>query len=94
MYIVSDSFTNAMKTRPYVARLTLDELDIIQGDAIQEIIFRGGTNSGTDAFTIGSTVAGSVEIVLDKMQVPMVGPGQQIKVELGMEVSYLTQIQA
>lgn len=87
MYIVSNSFANAMKTQPYEARLTLDGMQPIQSDAVQDIVFRGGTNSETDAFALGGTVAGSVEIVLDKTKVPAVGPGQQIKVELGMELS-------
>lgn len=87
MYIVSDSFANAMKTQPYVARLTLDGLHTIQGDAIQEIIFRGGTNGETDAFTLGGAVAGSVEITLEKSKVPTIEHGQQIKVELGLELS-------
>lgn len=91
MYIVSNSFANAMKTQPYVARLTQDELHTIQGDAVQDIVFRGGTNSETDTFTLGGTVAGSVEIVLDKTKVPTVGPGQQIKIELGMELATGTE---
>lgn len=91
MYIVSDSFIQAMKTKPYAARLTLDDLQIIQGDAIQEIIFRGGTNGETEAFTLGGAVAGSVEITLDKSQVPPIEHGQQIKVELGMELATGTE---
>lgn len=89
MYTVSKAFTEAMKTRTYSARLTLDGVDVIQGDAIQEIVFRGGTNGETDAFTLGGTVAGSVEISLDKAQVPSVAHGRQIKVELGMGTEWI-----
>lgn len=84
MYTVSKAFTEAMKTRTYAAKLTLDGVDVIQGDAIQEIVFRGGTNGETDAFTLGGTVASSAEIFLDKAQVPSVAHGRQIKVELGI----------
>ena len=89
MYTVSKAFTEAMKTRTYSARLTLDGVDVIQGDAIQEIVFRGGTNGETDAFSLGGTVAGSVEISLDKAQVPSVAHGRQIKVELGMGTEWI-----
>lgn len=84
MYTVSKVFTEAMKTRTYAAKLTLDGVDVIQGDAIQEIVFRGGTNGETDAFTLGGTVASSAEIFLDKAQVPSVAHGRQIKVALGI----------
>ena len=84
MYTVSKAFTEAMKTRTYAAKLTLDGVDVIQGDAIQEIVFRGGTNGETDAFTLGGTVASSAEIFLDKAQVSSVAHGRQIKVELGI----------
>ena len=61
MYIASDSFIQAMKTKPYVARLTIADQSVIQGDTIQEIVFRGGTNGETEAFTLGGTVSGSAE---------------------------------
>lgn len=86
MYIVSDSFIQAMKHKPYVARLTLEDESTIQGDAIQEIIFRGGTNGETEAFTLGGAVSGSVEITLNKALVPVIEQGQKIYIELAMEL--------
>lgn len=91
MYNASKLFTVAMKTRPYTARLTLDDADVIEGEAIQGIVFRGGTNGEQDAFTLGGTVAGSVEISLDKAQVSSVLHGRKIKVELGIDVALGTQ---
>lgn len=86
MYIVSDSFIQAMKHKPYVARLTLEDESTIQGDAIQEIIFRGGTNGETEAFTLGGAVSGSVEITLNKELAPVIEQGQKISIELEMEM--------
>ena len=86
MYIVSDSFIQAMKTKPYVARLTLEDESMIRGEAIQEIIFRGGTNGETDAFTIGGAVSSSVEITLNKALAPIIEQGQKISIELEMEL--------
>ena len=86
MYIVSDSFIQAMKHKPYVARLTLEDESTIQGDAIQEIIFRGGTNGETEAFTLGGAVSGSVEITLNKALAPVIEQGQKISIELEMEL--------
>ena len=82
MYIASDSFLQAMKTKPYVASLTLEDESVIQGDAIQEIIFRGGTNGETEAFTLGGAVSGSAEITLNKALAPAVEQGQRILVDL------------
>ena len=89
MYIVSKAFIEAMKTHTYAAKLTLDGGDVIQGDAIQEIVFRGGANGETDAFTLGGTVASSAEISLDKTQVPSVAHGRRINVELAMGAEWI-----
>ena len=86
MYIVSDSFIEAMKHKPYVAKLTLEDESIIPSEAVQEIIFRGGTNSDTEAFTLGGAVSGSVEITLNKTLVPVIEQGQKIYVDLEMEL--------
>lgn len=91
MYKVSDSFLAAMKTQSYVARLTMDGTAVIHGDAIQNIVFRGGTNGENDAFSLGGTFASSVEITLDKAQVPTVAYGCHILVELGLELSAGTE---
>lgn len=85
MYIVSDSFIQAMKHKPYVAILTMEDESIIPSEAIKEIIFRGGTNGETDAFTLGGAVSGSVEITLNKALAPVIEQGQKIFVDLEME---------
>lgn len=86
MYIVSDSFVQAMKYKPYVPRLTLEDQSEIPVDAVQEIIFRGGTNSETEAFTLGGAVSGSVEITLNKALAPVIEQGQKIFIGLEMEL--------
>lgn len=91
MHIVSDSFIKAMRTCPYSVRLTLDGETVIQGEAIQEITFRSGTNADNEAFTLGGTVAGTVEIALDKSQVPTLPNGCRVMVELGIELPAGTQ---
>lgn len=86
MYKVSDSFAAAMRTRPYVVRLTLDGTAGIPRDAVQEIIFRSGAGAESDTFTLGGAVSASVEIQLDKAQISQVSHGMQISVELGQEL--------
>ena len=91
MYEVSAAFAAAMKNRPYVAKLTLDGNEEISGNAIQDIVFRGGTNGKQDAFSLGGTVSGSVEISLNKGQVAYTFQDREIKVELGMELGSGTE---
>ena len=91
MYEVSAAFAAAMKNRPYVAKLTLDGNEEISGNAIQDIVFRGGTNGKQDAFSLGGTVSGSVEISLNKGQVAYTFQDKEIKVELGMELDSGTE---
>lgn len=92
MYIVSDSFVQAMKHKPYVPRLTLEDQSEIPVDAVQEIIFRGGTNGETEAFTLGGAVSGSVEITLNKALAPAIDQGQTICIELEMELDGCSEL--
>lgn len=91
MYKVSDAFAAAMANRPYSAKITLDGADVILSDPsnledpVNEITFRGGTNSNNDGFTLGGTVSASVEIVLNKDKVNCPFTGRQIKVELRID---------
>lgn len=91
MYEVSAAFAAAMENRPYVARLKLDGNEVIEGNAIQSMIFRGGTNGDQNAFTLGGTVSSSVEILLHKDHVSYSLCNRKIKVELGMELSTGTE---
>lgn len=86
MYNVSDDFIAAMKDCPYIAKLTLDGTDVIQGDAIQEITFRGGANGSESAFTLGGVVSASVEVILNKDKIGCALHGRQVEVELGIEL--------
>jgi len=87
MYQVSETFAAAMKSRPYIARITLDGVDTLQGDAVREIIFRRGANADPDMLTLGSAVAGSVELTLDQALVGCPIEKRELFVELGMELA-------
>lgn len=91
MQIVSNEFLQAMGSHPYVARITLDGTDVIQGEAIQEIYFRGGANSSEDTILLGSAFAGSVEITLDEAAVNCTIEGRELAVELGIRLTEGTQ---
>lgn len=87
MYKASDSFIAAMKDHPYIAKITLDGADVIQGEVIQEIIFRGGANGDENTFTLGSTVSASIEVTLTKAKIDRALHGREVKVDLGIELS-------
>ena len=86
MFIVSDDFVRAMKNRPYVARITIDSADILQGEVIQEIYFRGGANSSENALLLGSAFSDSVEITMDQRLVDCQIAGRELFVELGIQL--------
>ncbi len=91
MYQVSEAFAAAMKSRPYIARITLDGTDVIEGDPVQEIVFRGGANASPDTVTLGGAVSGSVELTLDQTQVTCAIESRELFVELGMELESGTE---
>jgi len=91
MYIVSNEFTEAMGRCPYIARITLDGVDVIQGKAVQEIMFRGGCNSSEETILLGSAFSASVEITLNKNEVSCAIDGRELYVELGIEMASGTQ---
>lgn len=86
MKYVSEKFAEAMKSRPYIARITLDSKDVIQGDPIKNIMFRGGSNGDADAVSIGCVVASSVEIELDKTLVEVTLTDRSMDVSLGIDI--------
>lgn len=91
MQNVSAAFLAAMGNAPYIARLTLDGSDIIQGNAIHNIDFTGGSNGDNDAITLGGTVAGSVTILLEKADVSFDMKSRDLSVELGIELGSGTE---
>ena len=86
MQKVSNAFMAAMAASPYVARITLDGTDVIQGKAVLEMYFRGGSNANEEMFVIGSAVSGSVEMTLDKAMVGVQIENRELFVELGIEL--------
>ena len=87
MQNVSNEFATAMEHLPYVARITLDGIDVIQGKAVREIFFRGGANASTETFMLGCAVSGSVEISLDGGEVSCPIAGRELFIELGIELA-------
>lgn len=91
MQNVSNAYVAAMATAPYMARLTLDGEDIIQGAAIESIAFSGGANGDSDAVTIGATVAGSAKIIIHKDAVTCELSGRELYVEFGIQLGTTTE---
>lgn len=87
MQTVSKEFAAAMDRLPYVARITLDGVDTIQGKAVREIAFRGGANASTEAFMLGCAVSGSVELSLDGGEISCPIAGRELFIELGIELA-------
>ena len=84
---VSAEFLEAMKKRPCIAKIVLDGVDTIEGSPVQSITFTGGSNGEADAISIGSVVAASVEIVLDKTLIDFYFAGRSMEVSLGMKIN-------
>lgn len=83
----SGNFVSQMGSNPYIAKITLDSGQSIQGEPVQGIVFRGGANGDADAVTIGSAVASSVEITLDAEHVSTSFEQRKMTVELGQNVN-------
>lgn len=91
MQNVSEKFAAAMADHPYIAKITLDTGDEIQGDPILGIDFRGGSNSAGNAISIGSAIAKSVEITLDADGVDLPGIEFGFTVAVGIELEDSTE---
>lgn len=91
MQNVSEAFTKAMESRPYIAKITLDDGSIIQGDPIKEINFGGGTNDSNAQVTIGGTVAATAEIMLNRNDVTVPLKDRKLRVELGIVLGQQTE---
>ncbi|MBR4972811.1 MAG: hypothetical protein IKY59_07560, partial [Oscillospiraceae bacterium] len=86
MFAVSEKFLAAMEHQPYMARVTLDGIDTIQGDAIEQITFSGGDNNSTKSISLGTAVAASAEVTLQKALVDVPVAGREMFIELGLEL--------
>jgi hypothetical protein len=91
MQVVSEAFATAKADHPYVAKITLDNGTVIQGDHILEIYFRGGANSADSTVAIGSAVAKSVEITLDAARVELPRKEFCFAVAVGIELEDSTE---
>lgn len=87
MQNVSAAFLAAMENTPYIAKMTLDGTDIVQGTAILHFSAQGGANSSDEGITLGGTVSGSVTITLDKDQVSYALENRKMLLELGIELN-------
>ena len=86
MKFVSEAFETAMKSRPYIAKVTLDNGAVIQGDPVKTIVFRGASNGDADAVSIGCVIASSVEIELDKALVATQLASREMEVAIGIDI--------
>lgn len=86
MQLVSNEFREAMKTNPYIARLTLDGQDVIECDLGKEIYFRGGANTDEERMVLGAAVSSSVEITIDKELFKYELKGRELFIELGQNL--------
>lgn len=86
MQNVSDQF-EASINGPYIAKITLDNTDVIQGDSVMEIHFFGNANGDNKKIAIGNAVAASVEIELDlsKVTVPVID--RKMQIHLGLKLA-------
>lgn len=91
MQNVSADFLAAMENKPYIARLTLDGIDTIQGDAILKVNITGGANGDGNTITLGGTVAGSTTITLDKTEVICAVEKRKLFVEFGIQMGNVTE---
>lgn len=86
MQNVSDRFIAAMGTHPYIARLTLDGVDTIQGDAIKGISFTDGSFSDNASVIVGYLAASCIEIDLDMSLITVPLKGRSVTIELGIAI--------
>lgn len=92
MYKPSAALVAAMKTKPYLARIKLDNGAVIESnpqypdDPVKEIVFRGGTTGSEDGFVLGGTPSSTVVLSLNKDKVNCSFKDREIRVELGMDL--------
>lgn len=75
-----------MQNRPYIARLTFDGGDTIEGDAVKNIYFEGGSFSDTANVIVGYVAAASAEIALNMALVAIPIQGRTLTIELGIDL--------
>ena len=86
---LSENLLAAMQYKAFMARITLDGWEVVQNDPqgaepIQNIHFSGGTAGDTGVVTMGSTVASSVTVHLEKDLVDFALEKRKMFIELGM----------
>lgn len=86
---LSENLLAAMQYKAFMARITLDGWEVVQNDPqgaepIQNIHFSGGTAGDTGVVTMGSTVASSVTVHLEKDLVDFALEKREMFIELGM----------
>lgn len=87
MQPVSAAFAEAMENTPYIARVTLDGIDTIQGDAIRKVDVSGGANASESGLALGAAVAGSATILVDKDGIGVILEDRQVFLEFGIEIN-------
>ena len=88
---LSDALMASLENKILLARITLDGWRVIQNDPqgtepIQGIHFSDGTSGESAAVSIGSTIASSVSVELEKSLVTYTLEGRDMHVELGMDL--------
>lgn len=92
MYKPSAALVAAMETKPYLARIKLDDGTVIESnpcypdDPVKEITFRGGTTANEEGFVLGGTTSSTVVLSLNKEKINASFKDREIRVELGMDI--------
>ena len=89
MRVISKELIEALQHKALSARITLDGWQIIQNDPegdepIQTIHFEDGSSGDTGAVSIGSTIAASATVSLEKSLVDYALAEREMLIELGM----------
>ena len=92
MYKPSNALAAAMQTKPYLARIKLDDGTVIESnprfpdDPVKEIVFRGGTAGSEDGFLLGGTNSSTVVLSLNKEKANHNFLDKKLSVELGIDL--------
>lgn len=90
---ITEELLAALQYKALLARITLDDGQVLQNDPspeglepIQRIVFQDGSDETSGAVTVGSTVAASVTVYLEKSQVDHVFADRVLHIEMGMDL--------
>ena len=92
MRLISDELMASLDHKALTARITLDGWQVVQNnpegdEPIQSIHFDDGAGGESSAVSVGSTIAASVSVSLDKSLVDYALSGREMHIELGMMLS-------